>query len=232
VQIGGMAMDRTAVALVDKARHLAADLLEAAVDDVVLDATTGRFHVTGTPAVGRSWAELAAAGIGDEPLSAAASFDGESGGTFPFGAHLAVVDVDTETGLVTLRQLFGVDDAGTIVNPLLAEGQVHGGMAQGIGQALFEEVVYDADGNPLTTTFADYGFASAAELPSFHTVEMETPTPRNELGAKGIGESGTIGSAPAVQNAVVDALAHLGIRHVPMPATPERVWRAIREARA
>jgi carbon-monoxide dehydrogenase large subunit len=123
-----------------------------------------------------------------------------------------------------------VDDCGTIVNPLLAAGQVHGGVASGIGQALFEESVFDADGNPLTITFADYALPSAAELPSFEVHHTVTPTPMNPLGAKGIGESGTIGSIPAVQNAVVDALAHLGVRHIDLPCTPERVWRALRDA--
>jgi carbon-monoxide dehydrogenase large subunit len=171
----------------------------------------------------------AAAEAGDD-LSGEGDFT-QQGGTFPSGAHLAVVEVDTETGKVVLRRLVAVDDAGTIVNPLLAEGQVHGGLAQGIGQALFEEVVYDADGNLLTSNFADYGFPSAAELPSFETVHMESPSPQNDLGAKGIGESGTIGATPAVQNAVVDALSHLGVRHVDMPCTAERVWRAIQQTR-
>ena len=151
----------------------------------------------------------------------------QAGGTFPSGAHIAVVEVDTQTGGVRLRDLFAADDAGHIVNALLAEGQVHGGLVQGIGQALFEEVVYDDDGNPLTGNFADYGFPSAAEVPSFVTIHLETPSPLNELGAKGIGESGTIGATPAVQNAVVDALSHLGVRHIDMPCTPERVWRAL-----
>lgn len=163
-------------------------------------------------------------------LSADASV-AAAGPTFPFGAHVAVVEVDTETGLVRLRQLVAVDDAGTIVNPTLADGQVHGGVAQGVAQALLEEFSYDADGNPLTSTLADYAFVSATELPSVDRFMMETPTPNNELGAKGIGESGTIGATPAVQNAVVDALAPLGIRHIDMPTTPERVWRAIQEAR-
>jgi carbon-monoxide dehydrogenase large subunit len=123
-----------------------------------------------------------------------------------------------------------VDDAGTVLNPLLAEGQRHGGLAQGAAQALLEEVLYDADGNPTTTTFADYGIVSATEVPSFELVEMATPTTYNPLGAKGIGEAGSIGSTPAVQNAVIDAVAHLGVRHVDMPATPQRVWAAIREA--
>jgi len=150
--------------------------------------------------------------------------------TFPFGAHVAVVDVDVETGLARLRRLVAVDDAGTILNPLLAEGQVHGGIAQGAAQALQEEVVYDGDGQPRTTNFADYAIVSAADLPAFELVPMETPTFANALGAKGVGESGTIGSIPAVYNAVVDALAHLGVRHLETPATPERVWRAIQAA--
>jgi carbon-monoxide dehydrogenase large subunit len=164
-----------------------------------------------------------------EPLAGEGDFT-QDGETFPSGAHIAVVEVDVETGAVQLVRFVAVDDAGRIVNPLLAEGQVHGGIGQGVAQALLEEVVYDADGNPLTTNLADYAFISAAELPSFETVHVETPSPRNELGAKGIGESGTIGSTPAVQNAVVDALAHLGVRHVSLPCTPERVWRAIQEA--
>jgi len=170
-----------------------------------------------------------AAGGSVHGLSADASVSA-SGPTFPFGAHVAVVEVDTETGMVKLRQLIAVDDAGKIVNPTLADGQVHGGVAQGVAQALLEEFSYDADGNPLTSTLADYAFVTAAELPSVERHMMETPTPNNELGAKGIGESGTIGSTPAVQNAVVDALSHMGIRHVDIPTTPERVWRTIQEA--
>jgi carbon-monoxide dehydrogenase large subunit len=127
--------------------------------------------------------------------------------------------------------MVAVDDCGRILNPMLATGQVHGGLAQGIAQALFEEVVYDDDGMPLTSTLADYLFPSAAELPSFETAHTETPSPHNPLGAKGIGESGTIGSTPAVQSAVIDALTHLGVRHIDMPATPERVWRALQEAK-
>ena len=141
--------------------------------------------------------------------------------------HFVVVDIDTETGDVRVRRLIGVDDAGRILNPLLLEGQIHGGMASGIGQALIEHVRYDEHGNPLTANFADYGIISMTELPSFELHEHETPTPRNPLGAKGIGESGTIGATPAVQNAVCDALAHLGIRHVDMPFTPERMWRTL-----
>jgi aerobic carbon-monoxide dehydrogenase large subunit len=155
-----------------------------------------------------------------------------AGASFPFGAHISVVEVDTETGAVELQRHVAVDDAGRIVNPMLADGQVHGGVAQGAAQALLEEFAYDEDGNPLTSNLADYMMITACELPNVERVTMETPTPNNELGAKGIGESGTIGSTPAVQNAVVDALAHLGITHIDMPTTPERVWRAIQEATA
>jgi carbon-monoxide dehydrogenase large subunit len=224
LQSGGVAVNQAAVALVDKARQRAAEVLEANPDDVVLDRVDARFHVAGTPAIGASWRELAEGG--GEPLRAEVNFS-PTGATFPFGAHIAVVEVDTETGKVELQRIIAVDDAGRILNPLLAEGQIHGGLAQGVAQALYEEVRYDDDGNPVTSNLADYAFPSAAELPSFETVSMETPTPLNELGAKGIGESGTIGSTPAVQNAVVDALTPLGVRHVDMPCTPERVWLAI-----
>jgi carbon-monoxide dehydrogenase large subunit len=224
LQQGGVAVNRASAMLVDKARELAADLLEASPDDLVLDKIGGRFHVAGTPAAGRTWAELA--GASGDGLSV--ETDVPSGGpTYPFGAHVAVVEVDTETGKVTVRRMIAVDDAGRILNPLLVEGQVHGGLAQGVAQALLEGFSYDADGNPTTANLADYTFISAVELPSFETIHMETPTPLNELGAKGIGESGSIGSTPAVQNAVIDALAHLGVRHVDMPTTPERVWHAI-----
>ena len=241
VQSNGVAMWQAAGLLVDQARHLAAELLEANPDDVVLDVVQGRFHVVGTPAVGLDWAAIAAAqaagsagsgnestGSGNERRLLHAETDFQATGpTFPFGAHVAVVEVDTETGRVRLVRLVAVDDAGIILNPLLADGQVHGGLAQGAAQALMEGFVYDADGNPLTANFADFPVISASDLPSFERIVMETPTPRNELGAKGIGESGTVGATPAVQNAVVDALAHLGVRHLDMPLTSESVWRAI-----
>ena len=233
-QAGGVAVHQAAVQVVDKAKQLAADLLEANPDDLVLDKIDGRFHVAGTPSAGKTWAELASAASGsgnggDTGLKALVDFKPPTA-TFPFGAHVCVAEVDTETGKVTVERLIAVDDAGTIINPMLADGQIHGGLAQGVAQALLEEVRYDEDGNPITANLADYAFISAAELPSFETVRMETPTPVNELGVKGIGESGTVGSTPAVQNAVVDALAHLGVRHVDVPATPERVWRAIADA--
>jgi carbon-monoxide dehydrogenase large subunit len=232
LQLGGSAVHQAAVAVVDKARQRAADAMEANPDDIVLDKAAGRFHVAGTPSIGRTWAELASDAANDgDPLAVITDFQA-SQPTFPFGAHVAVVDVDTETGRVVLRRHIAVDDAGRILNPLLADGQRHGGIAQGAAQALLEEVRYDEDGNPVTSNLADYAAISATELPSFELVAMETPTPVNPLGAKGIGESGTIGSTPAVQSAVCDALAHLGVRHVDMPATPERVWRAIQAAAA
>jgi aerobic carbon-monoxide dehydrogenase large subunit len=150
--------------------------------------------------------------------------------TFPFGTHLALVEVDTETGKARLLRHVTVDDAGTVVSPVLAEGQRHGGIAQGVAQALLEEMVYDDNGNPLTSTLVDYAAITAAELPSFELLASETPA-ANPLGAKGIGEAGTIGAAPATQNAVIDAVSYLGVTHIDMPATPERVWAAISGAR-
>jgi carbon-monoxide dehydrogenase large subunit len=228
-QICGTVVGRASDAVVEAAREIAARLLEAAPDDVVLDRDHGQFHVVGAPAITRSWTEVAQA-AGQDGLAADAAF--ESAPTFPFGANVAVVEVDLETGRVELQRIVGCDDAGTLLNPLLAEGQLHGGFAQGAAQAILEEIVYDADANPMTTNFADYAAITAAELPSFELVHMETPTPLNDLGAKGIGESGTVGSTPCVANAVIDALAHLGIEHLDIPTTPIRVWTAVREATA
>ncbi len=234
LQIGGTVAAQAASEVVERAKQLVADELEANPADVVLDLDGGRFHVAGAPEPSLSWAELAGRLVETErlgELSVERDFKPDAG-SFPFGAHVAVVEVDTETGGVVLERLVAVDDAGRIISPVLAEGQRHGGIGSGIGQALFEEFVYDEDGNPLTASFLGYAFPSAAEMPSFELVAMETPTPLNELGAKGIGESGTIGATPAIQNAVVDALAPLGVRHVDMPANGERVWRAIQTARA
>ena len=229
LQSGGVAVYQASEQVVEKAKKLAADLLEANPNDIELDKEHRRFHVAGTPSVTKSWAELVEA-AGEEGLSAEVDFEAP-GPTFPFGSHIVVAEVDTETGQVVIERIVAVDDAGRLMNPLIAEGQVHGGLAQGVAQALMEEMCYDEQGNPVTANLADYAFVSAVELPSFETHQMETPTPINPLGAKGIGESGTIGSTPAVQNAVVDALWHLGVRHVDMPTTPIRVWSAIKEAR-
>ncbi|MFL5880885.1 MAG: xanthine dehydrogenase family protein molybdopterin-binding subunit, partial [Actinomycetota bacterium] len=236
LQIGGSAVVQAAGQVLDKATALAAHLLEAPVEDVALFPGEG-LGVAGAPETALGWAELAAAaadparrppGMGPG-LEAAVDFEPDQS-TFPFGAHLAVCEVDTETGLVRLLRHVAVDDSGRILNPVLAEGQVHGGIAQGVAQALFEEVGYDAEGNCLNGNLAVYAMPAAPELPAFETERTETPTLLNPLGAKGIGESGTIGATPAVQNAVVDALAHLGVTHIDMPLTPERVWRALRDA--
>ncbi len=243
LQIGGSAVLSAAEQVLERARGIAANELEASVDDIVVHEGRG-LGVAGVPAAALSWAQLsaladmggtdgaAADGPDDArgPLAAEMDFNQE-GATFPFGAHVSVVEVDTETGSVRALRHIAVDDCGKVLNPLLVTGQQHGGIAQGMAQALFEEVVYDSMGNPLTASLADYSMPSAAELPSFETFNTETPTPRNPLGAKGIGESGTIGSTPSVHNAVVDALSYLGVRHIPMPCTPERVWRAIAAAR-
>ena len=230
LQQGGMAVNEAAVELVDRAKELAAQVLEADVADIVLDTDSGSFHVAGTPAVSTGWSDLAvAAKAAGDDLTVATRFQA-SQATFPFGAHVAVVEVDADTGQVKHLRQVACDDAGRVVNPLLLDGQIHGGIAQGAAQALLEEVRYDEDGNPITSNLADYGMISATELPSFEVIHMETPTFVNPLGAKGIGESGTIGSTPAVHSAVIDAVAHLGVRHIDMPTTAEKVWRAIQGA--
>jgi carbon-monoxide dehydrogenase large subunit len=234
LQTAGTAVYRAAEQVLERARRAAADLLEVSVDDVVSD--DGGLGVAGVPEATVPWAELASAVAADEgpdgrwePLAAEARpFQVEY--TFPFGAHVAVVEVDVETGDVRLIRHVAVDDCGRMLNPMLVEGQVHGGLGQGIAQALFEEVPYDDLGVPLAADLATYPMPAASELPAFERGVLETPTPLNPLGAKGIGESATVGSTPAVVNAAVDALAHLGVRHLNPPLTPERVWRAIRES--
>ncbi len=234
-QLAGNAVAEAADALVDAGRTIAADLLEAGREDVVFDTGhrgapsggDGRFHVAGVPTRAVSWADVAAAG--DDPLRCEADFT-NAGGSCPFGTYACTVEVDHDTGGVRILRMVCVDDAGVILNPLLAEGQVHGGVGQGIAQALFEEFTYDGDGQPRTRSFLDYAFPAASDLPPFECLNTVTPSPNNPLGVKGIAESGTIGAPPAVQNAVVDALGHLGVRHVDMPLSSERVWRAIRDA--
>ncbi len=227
-QLAGSAVLTAARHLVELARVRAAARLEAAEADVVLDVAAGAFHVAGSPQSRIGWADIAAeaAGQGDPPLSAASDFV-QDDNTYAFGCHVAAVEVDSATGETVLRSLAACDDAGTLINPLIAEGQVHGGIAQGAAQVLLEEVVYDRDGNPLATNLVDYPAISAPDLPSFDLAPMETPTPLNPLGAKGIGESGTVGAGPAILNAIHDAAAHLGIDHIDMPATPQRIWRAL-----
>jgi carbon-monoxide dehydrogenase large subunit len=236
LQTAGSAVHVASTEVLARARRLAGHLLEADEADIVVG--EGGLHVTGVPAAMLSWGELAAAardparlpeGVEPGPLRHELDFDGTDS-TYPFGSHVAVVEVDVETGEVTLLRHVAVDDCGRILNPMLVAGQQEGGIAQGAAQALFEWMQYDEDGNPLTSTLVDYAIPSAAELPSFEVSNTQTDSPRNPLGAKGIGESGTIGSTPAIHNAVVDALAHLGVHHVDMPCSPERVWRAIRTA--
>jgi len=222
LQLGGAAVQQASRELLDVARERAAQTLEASPADLDFDIETSSFSVKGDPDISVPLSSLAET----ERLFVRSVFT-QPGATFPFGTHVAVVEVDTETGKVFFRRIVTVDDAGTVINPLLAEGQRHGGIAQGAAQAFIEEVVYDDDGNPLTATFADYPFLSATEVPSFELVDMETPTSYNPLGAKGIGEAGSIGATPAVQNAVIDAVSHLGVTHIDMPTSPQRVWRAI-----
>ncbi len=233
LQTAGSAIFLASKEVFSRAQKIAAHLLEAAPEDIV--AENGALHVAGSPSKSISWAEMAVAsrdasklpeGIDPATLRHELDFDGTNS-TFPFGAHVSVVEVDTETGKVVMRRHIAVDDCGRILNPMLVAGQQHGGIAQGAAQALYEWVRYDDEGNPVTATLLDYTVPSAAELPSFETSNTQTDSPRNPLGAKGIGESGTIGSTPAIHNAVVDALSHLGVTHIDMPCTPERIWMAL-----
>ena len=233
--VGGVAVNGACEKVITKAKRISAHLLEASEDDI--EFTHGRLHVRGDPESGQTIQEIALAAFtahalpdGVEPsLDSDATFDPENF-SYPHGTHLCATEVDTETGQVTIRSYVAVDDVGKVVNPLIVDGQVHGGLAQGIAQALYEEAIYDDEGNLTTTTMADYLLPSAADLPHFTTDRTETPATTNPLGVKGVGEAGTIASTPAVVNAIVDALRPLGIRDIVMPCTPERVWRAIQEA--
>ena len=225
IQLGGTSVLEASRALLEHARRLAAEVLEASPDDIV-QLSDSRLGVRGVPGSGLAWAALAAMAT-ERGETLREQRDGMAEPSYPFGTHIAVAEVDLDTGEARLIRHVAVDDCGRQVNPLLVQGQVHGGIAQGAAQALFEEVVYDSDGNPLTASLLDYGMPTANELPAFETGDTVTPTPNNPLGAKGIGEAGTIGSTPAVQNAVIDALAHLGVRHLDMPLTPEKVWQAV-----
>jgi carbon-monoxide dehydrogenase large subunit len=232
--VGGAAVMNAAEKVVAKARRVAAHLLEASEDD--LEFSGGSFSVRGTPGTGLSIQEIALATFaahnlpeGMEPsIDAEATFDPVNF-SFPHGTHICAMEVDTETGMVKIRKYASVDDVGVVVNPLIVEGQVHGGLAQGIAQALYEEAVYDADGNLTTGTFVDYLVPSAADLPHFDTGNTVHAAPGNPIGAKGVGEAGCIASTPAVVNAALDAVRHLGVSDILMPLTPERVWRAIHQ---
>jgi aerobic carbon-monoxide dehydrogenase large subunit len=234
--VGGVALALACQKVRERARPIAAHLLECSPDD--LEFTDGAFRVRGSPGAAKTIADCALAVFtahdlpdGVEPqLDSDATFDPEAF-SYPHGTHLCAVEVDTETGEVAIRSYVCVDDVGRVINPLIVEGQVHGGVAQGIAQALHEEAVYDPDGNLLTGSLADYTVPSAADLPDFVTDRTETPATTNPLGVKGVGEAGTIASTPAVVNAVVDALRPFGVNDIRMPCTPERVWRALHQAR-
>ncbi|MGW8951751.1 xanthine dehydrogenase family protein molybdopterin-binding subunit [Streptomyces sp. NPDC055709] len=235
--VGGVAVHTAAQKVVEKARRVAAHLLEASEGD--LEFTDGVFSVKGSPDARRTIQEIAFETFsshdlpdGMEPTINAEHVVDPDNFSYPHGTHLCAVEIDTETGETRIRSYVCVDDVGRVINPTIVEGQVHGGLAQGIAQALYEEAVYDADGNLVSGTMADYLVPSAMDLPEFTTERTETPATTNPLGVKGVGEAGTIASTPAVVNAIVDALRPLGVTDVPMPCTPERVWRAVRQARA
>jgi carbon-monoxide dehydrogenase large subunit len=233
--VGGAALMRAVAKVRHKAQRIAAYMLEAAPEDIVL--ADGKFRVTGVPARGLTLAEIA-----DRAYSDKLPDDIDSGleaidffrpptEVYPFGAMVAVVEIDRETGEIRLRDFVSVDDCGPRISPMLVEGQVHGGLAQGIGQALLDDIVYDENGQLLTGTLMDYAAPHADLFPWFTTDETVTPTPHNMLGAKGIGELPTVGSTPAVVNAVMDALRPFGVRHLDMPLKPEKIWRAMKEGK-
>jgi carbon-monoxide dehydrogenase large subunit len=234
--VGGMAVLKSCQKVVDKARKLAAHQFEAAEEDVAFD--QGRFYVKGSPDNAKTLGEVAFASYGaglpegmEQGLEAVTYFDPPNF-VWPFGAHICVVEVDPETGGVEMKKYVAVDDCGNVINPMIVEGQIHGGVLQGIAQALFEEVVYEEETGQLKTgTLLDYSVPSAGEIPEYAFDRTVTPSPTNELGVKGIGEAGTIAASAAVINAICDALAPLGIKHVDMPASPGRLWKQIQEAR-
>ena len=229
-------MARATAKIVDKARQIVAHQLEAAVDDIELSG--GKFAVKGSPDKGMTIGEVSMAAYipenlpeGMEPgLEELAFYDPENF-VFPFGAHACVVEVDPDTGNVDVVKYAAVDDCGPAINPKLIDGQVHGGIVHAIGQALFERIHYNEDGQLVTGNFADYALPSAADVPSFDLDRTETPSPVNSLGVKGIGEAGTIAASPAITNAVIDALRPLGVTFINMPLGPQRVWEAIQEAK-
>jgi len=229
--VGGIAVYQAAEKVREKARDLAAQLFEVDADDLVF--SEGRFVVKGVPRKALTIAQIArqshAAKLAPD-LAADSTFE-PANFTFPFGTHICVVEVEPETGNVEIKKYVAVDDCGKVINPLLVDGQVQGGIAQGLGQALYEEVVYDENGQLLTGSLMDYPLPRAANLPHFELARTETPTPVNPLGVKGIGEAGTIGSTPAAVSAVVNALAPFGVTHIDMPLTPQKIWRVCREKR-
>jgi len=235
--VGGLAVHHAAQKVVAKARKVAAHLLEA--NEADLEFSGGVFSVKGSPEATKTIQEVAFATFsshdlpeGMEPTINAEHLVDPDTFSFPFGTHLCAIEVDTETGRARIRSYVCVDDVGKAINPMIVQGQIHGGVAQGISQALYEEAVYDTEGNLVSGTMADYLVPSAVDLPDFVTDRTETPATSNALGVKGVGETGTIASTPAVVNAVVDALRPLGVKDVAMPCTPQRIWQAVTAARA
>jgi carbon-monoxide dehydrogenase large subunit len=237
IAVDGAATFEATKKVQEKAAKIAAHLLEASAEDMVF--ADGGAHVAGSPDKSVDWAAIAKAAYQahtspddvESGLEAHTSFS-PGNATWPFGTHLALVEVDPDTGNVELLEYHGVDDCGHVINPMIVSGQIHGGIAQGIGQAMFEEAIYDESGNMLTGSLLDYLLPTAADLPSFDLSRTVTPTPVNPMGVKGVGEAGTIGSAHTIVNAVVDALSPMGVKHVDMPVRPKRVWQAMQEARA
>jgi carbon-monoxide dehydrogenase large subunit len=235
--VGGTAIHLAGGKVKTKMAKFAAALLEAHEEDLVFQ--NGTISVKGAPASGKSFAEVAAFAYRPVPLPpgldpglSEETFWEPSNNTYPFGCHIVVMEVDRETGEPTLTRVVAVDDAGNLINPMIVDGQIHGGLAQGIGQAMIEEVVYGEDGQLLTGSFMDYAIPRAIDLPKFELDVTVTPTPVNPLGAKGVGEAGTLGSTPAVVNAAVDALSEFGVTHIDMMLRPEKLWRIIQGGRS
>jgi carbon-monoxide dehydrogenase large subunit len=235
--VGAVAAHNSAERIVAKAMRIAAHMLEADPADIVFE--NGTASVKGSPDRGKTIQEIAAAAAvaydlpeGEEPFLDDTAYYDAPNCTYPFGTHAAVVEVDPDTGEVTIRRYVAVDDVGRVINPMIVDGQVHGGIAQGVAQALWEGAVYDDNGQLQTSSLLDYGLPKAEFFPTFELDRTETRTDVNPLGVKGAGETGTIASTPAIVNAVIDALTPLGVTHVDMPLTPETVWRAMRDASA
>jgi len=233
LSVGGVAIAKACTKVVDKGKKVAAHMLEAAEEDIEFH--NGKFTVKGSPDKSKAFGEVAFAAFGPLPpgmeqgLEAVAYFDPPNF-VWPFGAHICAVEIDPETGDTRITKYVAVDDCGNVINPMIVDGQLHGGIAQSIGQALYEEMVYDEDGELRSATFLDYTMPGIGEIPNLELGRTVTPSPTNELGVKGIGEAGTIAATAAIINAVVDALSPLGVTHIDMPATPDKVWKVIKEA--
>jgi carbon-monoxide dehydrogenase large subunit len=235
--VGGMAVYNSAQKIKEKAKRLAAHLLEASPDDMTFEG--GKAYVKGSPDIGKTIQELAGAAAlayslpaGMEPFLDDITYYDPPECTYPFGTHICVVEVDRDMGQVNILRYLAVDDVGKRINPLIVEGQIHGGIVQGVGQALWEGAVYDENAQLLSGSLMDYAVPKASFLPKIELGSTETPSPTNPLGVKGVGETGTIASTPAVVNAVIDALSPFGIKHLDMPLTPEKVWRAMQSAKS